>query len=141
MNSAAVAVLRSASDVNLHRTSSRFMHRQEWRTLSRYIQQPTGGKIHAGVRWCPDLSSYRPGGQELGFEHGFTGNLSRAVWSSRFSTLPEILKQHLAFPILTLGANGTGSSMHQHEETWLHKERCLKKHEQRSNVFRRERVP
>ena len=59
------------------------------------------------------------GGQELGFEHGFAGNLSRSVWRSRFGVLPDQLQQELAFPILTLGAKGTGSSMHQHEETWL----------------------
>ena len=59
------------------------------------------------------------GQQELGFEHGFVGKLSRSIWQSKFQLMPEILQADVAFPILTVGNNGTGTSMHQHEGTWL----------------------
>ncbi|CAJ1418809.1 unnamed protein product [Effrenium voratum] len=33
--------------------------------------------------------------------------------------MPKMLQHDLAFPIVTIGSNNTGSSMHQHEESWL----------------------
>ena len=59
------------------------------------------------------------GQQDLVFEHGFIGKLSRSMWRSKFQMMPKILQKDVAFPILTLGNNGTGTSMHQHEGTWL----------------------
>ncbi|CAE7883298.1 hmgA [Symbiodinium microadriaticum] len=87
-------------ETGIDESAANFRLTKEWRSLERYVHQPTGG-------------------QELAFEHGFTGSLSRSVWSSRFPALPSLLKEVLAFPILTLGVNGTGTSMHKHEETWL----------------------
>lgn len=66
--------------------------------------------------FLPHLPS---GEQELVFEHGFIGNLSRFLWGTKFLLLPKTLQHALAFPILTIGTNGTGTSMHQHEGTWL----------------------
>ena len=65
------------------------------------------------------LSFTFAGQQELGFEHGFVGKLSRSIWQSKFNLIPRILQEDIAFPILTIGNNGTGTSMHQHEGTWL----------------------
>ena len=59
------------------------------------------------------------GEQELVFEHGFIGNLSRSIWQSDAYRLIPALQQELAFPILTVGINGSGTSLHQHEGTWL----------------------
>eukprot|EP00439_Symbiodinium_sp_Y106_P069532 s1754_g11.t6 len=92
--------MRMQLETGIDESAANFRLTKEWRSLDRYIQQPTGG-------------------QELAFEHGFTGSLSRSVWSSKFPKLPSLLKEVLAFPILTLGINGTGTSMHKHEETWL----------------------
>lgn len=68
---------------------------------------------------CHFLSFRFAGQQDLVFEHGFIGKLSRSIWNSKFRSLPAVLQQDVAFPIITLGNNGTGTSMHQHEGTWL----------------------
>lgn len=80
--------------------SAFFRLTKEWRSFRDYSQNPTGQ-------------------QDLVFEHGFIGKLSRSMWRSKFQMMPEILQKDVAFPILTLGNNGTGTSMHQHEGTWL----------------------
>jgi hypothetical protein len=77
--------------------------------------EPSPKRQVAGNLCHPSLA----GQQDLVFEHGFIGKLSRSMWRSKFQMMPEILQKDVAFPILTLGNNGTGTSMHQHEGTWL----------------------